>query len=186
MAKNTKWLAAAAALMAVSANAADRGQFRLTPFVGLANEKVDGSHLEFGETRKYEGWTVGISAGYRSTFGLVVEVGTSASGEPSLGWATGGELRETYGAVGYDFKLAHDWHFTPKIGVTGWKLQAGALEGLVDDGRLRDEIDGEGVYLELAIGHEFNSHVALGCSYKELNVDFGSARSAALTFTWSL
>jgi hypothetical protein len=185
MEKSIKWLVVAAAFIAASANAADPGQFRVTPYLGFANAKVEGRHLEFGETQKYEGWTAGISAGYRTSFGLVFELGTSASGEPILGWATGGELRETYGAVGYDIRFADDWHFTPKIGMTSWKLKAGELEELVDNsGQLRDSLNGEDVYLELAIAREFNSHLSMGLSYKEANVDFGSARSAAFSLSW--
>jgi hypothetical protein len=185
MGKDINWLVVTAGLIAASANAADRGQFRVTPYLGLAHAKVDGRHLEFGQTTRYEGWTAGISASYRTSFDLVFEFGTSATGEPIFGWATGGEIRETYAAVGYDIRFADDWHFTPKIGMTSWELQAGELEDLVNEsGELRDSLDGEDVYLELAIAREFNSHLSMGLSYKEANVGFGSSRSAAISLSW--
>lgn len=186
MRKCTQWLVATAALIAVSAQAADHGEFRISPFLGFAQTKVDGRHAEFGQTRKYEGWTAGISAGYRTTFGLLVEAGTSASGDLFVGWATGGELRELYAAAGYDFEFAKDWHFTPKIGWTSWDLKAGELEDLVDGaGQLTRKLDGEDVYLELAIARRLGRHVDVGLSLREADVNFGSARSATFTFAWS-
>ena len=101
MDKKTKWSGAAVvALIAGAANAGDHGEFQITPYLGHANVKVDGQYLERGSSESYTQWLVGISAGYRAPFGLVVEIGTAAAGEPILGWAVGGEVRETYGAVG--------------------------------------------------------------------------------------
>jgi hypothetical protein len=186
MRKRTKWLVAATALIAASAQAADRGEFWISPHLGLSEAKVDGRHREFGQTQKYEGWTTGISAGYRAPFGLVIELGTSATGELFFGWATGGEIRENYAAVGYDLEFAKDWHFRPKIGLTDWELQAGELEDLVDDnGELTESRDGEALYLELGIARKVSDHIAVGFMLRAADVDFGSARSASINFNWT-
>jgi Outer membrane protein beta-barrel domain len=188
MKKRMMWLSATAlALMAARAGAGDNGQFRVMPSLGFAHVKVDGQHLEFGETTGYDGWAAGISAGYRAPFGLVVELGMSAYGEPIFGWATGGELRERYGAVGYDFEFGDGWHVTPKVGLTSWRLKGGELEDLIDDaGELRDELDDDDVHFELSLAKEFNPHVGIGLSFKQTNVDFGSARSVTCAFIWTL
>src|SRR5688572_19567687 len=118
MGKNIEWSVVAAAALAVSAQAAQagNGEFRISPFLGLAGTEVDGRYQEFGQAFEYDGYTVGISAAWRAPFGLVTEIGTSASGDPFFGWATGGELREVYAAVGYDFDVAENWRITPKLG----------------------------------------------------------------------
>jgi hypothetical protein len=186
MRRNIKWSAAAAAFLAVSAEAADRGNFWVAPHLGFAQARVAGQNLEFGQTEKFEGWTAGISAGYRTHFGLLAELGTSASGDLFIGWATGGELRETYAAVGYDVEFARDWHFIPKVGLTDWELKAGEFEELVDEqGNLTESLDGQDVYLELGIGREFGEHMAVGFALREADVSFGRARSAAIRFTWN-
>jgi len=188
MDKKTKWSAAAVvALIAGTANAGDRGQFQITPYVGHANVRVDGQYLEFGDSESFTQWIAGISAGYRAPFGLVVEIGTAASGEPLFGWAVGGEVRETYGAVGYDFELGRGWNITPKLGLTNWELQSGELEDVVDgSGELQDRIDGEDAFLEIAVTKHFNSHVGIGFSLRHAEVEFGSVSSAAFRFVWSL
>jgi hypothetical protein len=188
MDKKTKWSGAAVvALVAGAAHAGDRGQFQLTPYLGHANVNVEGRYLEFGASETYTQWLVGISAGYRAPFGLVVEIGTAAAGEPILGWAVGGEVRETYGAVGYDFELGRGWNITPKLGLTSWELQGGDLEDVVDgNGELRDAIDGDDAFLELAVTKHFSSHVGIGFSLRHAEVDFGSVSSAAFRFVWSL
>ena len=126
MDRKTKWSGVAvAALIAGAANGGDRGQFQITPYLGNARVRVDGAHLEFGDSQTYDQWIAGISAAYRAPFGLVVEIGTAATGEPMFGWATGGEVRETYGAVGYDFELGRGWYLAPKLGLTSWASRAG-------------------------------------------------------------
>jgi hypothetical protein len=128
-----------------------------------------------------------LSVGYRAPFGLVAEIGTSASGEPIFGWASGGELRERYGAVGYDIGFGKGWHFVPKIGLTKWRLDAGELQDLVDEsGEVQESLHGSDPYIELSLTRTFNPHVAIGFTLKEADVEFGEARSAAFRFVWSL
>ena len=180
-----KWSGAAAVLMAAAAHAEDKGQFQVTPYLGFSNVEVKGRHLEFGDSQGYDGWTIGLSAGYRTSFGLVAEIGTSASGDLFVGWVTGGELREDYLAAGYDLEFGDGWHFTPKAGVTRWTLKAGELEDLVDDsGELRDELDGTDLFGELGLTRDLGSHAAIGISVRGVGADFGSAVSAAFRFTW--
>jgi len=186
--KNTKWSGVAVvALLAGAANGGDRGQFQITPYLGHANVKVDGRYLEFGNSESFDQWLAGISAAYRAPFGLVVEIGTAATGEPIFGWATGGEVRETYGALGYEFELGRGWHLAPKLGLTSWRLKGGDLEDVVDgSGELRDSLDGEDVYLEIDATRHFNSHVGIGLSLKYAAVEFGEVTSLAFRFVWSL
>jgi hypothetical protein len=61
---------------------------------------VDGTYLEFGDSETFDQWIAGISAGYRAPFGLVVEIGTAATGETDVRLGQGGEVRETYGRSG--------------------------------------------------------------------------------------
>ncbi len=187
--KNTAAIAAITMLIAGIAHAGDgdRGQFQLTPYVGHAQVRIDGQYLEFGDSETFDQWIAGISAGYRAPFGLVAELGTAASGEPMFGWAVGGEVRETYVAVGWDFELGRGWNITPKLGFTNWELQGGDLEDVVDgSGQLRDRIDGEDAYLEVAVTKHLNSHVGLGFSLRHAEVEFGQVSSAAFRFVWSL
>jgi len=188
MKSKTKWAGVAVvALAAGGATAGDRGQFQITPYVGHAQVRVDGKYLEFGDNETIDQWIAGISAGYRAPFGLVVEIGTAATGEPMFGWAVGREVRETYGAVGYDFELGRGWHVTPKLGLTSWHLHGGELEDVVDgSGELRDSIDGEDAYLEIAVTKHFNSHVGIGFSLRHAELEIGQLSSAAFRFVWSL
>jgi len=188
MKKMTRWSGiAVAALIAGTVNAGDRGQFQITPYVGHAQLRVDGQYLEFGNSETLDQWIAGISAGYRASFGLLVEIGTAASGEPMFGWGFAGDVRETYGAVGYDFELGRGWHVTPKLGYTNWELQGGEFEDVVDgSGELQDRIDGEDAYLEIAVIKHFNSHVGIGFALRHAEVEFGQVTSAAFQFVWSL
>lgn len=188
MDRKTKWsCAAVVVLIAGAANGGDRGQFQISPYLGNARVKVDGAHLEFGENQTYDQWIAGISAAYRAPFGLVVEIGTAATGEPMFGWATGGEVRETYGAVGYDFDLGRGWYLAPKLGLTSWRLKGGEFEDVIDgSGELRDSIDGEDAYLELSATKHFNPHVGIGISIRHAEFEFGQATSLAFKFVWSL
>ena len=188
MDKKTKWSGVAvAALIAGAAHAGDRGQFQITPYLGHAQLRVDGQYLEFGASETIDQWIAGISAGYRAPFGLVVEIGVARTGEPMFGWAAAGDLHETYGAVGYDFELGRGWNITPKLGLTNWELQGGELEDVVDgSGELRDSIDGDDAFLEVAVTKHFNSHVGIGFSLRHADVEFGQVSSAAFRFVWSL
>ena len=187
MCNHTKWLGIAALSLAAGvANAAERGQFRVTPYIGHSQVGVDGRHREFGESERYDGLAVGIAVGYRTSFGLIMEIGTSAAGDPVFGWARGGELRERYVAAGYDLEFAGHWHFIPRIGLTKWTLKDGAFDDLFDDaGEPRDSLDGENAFVEVALDRWFTEHVSAGLSFRAADVDFGSATSVALTFTWS-
>jgi hypothetical protein len=189
MGKNIRWPVVAAAALAASAQAVQAGnggEFRISPFLGLAGTEVDGRYQEFGRTFEYDGYTVGISAAWRAPFGLVAEAGTSASGDPYFGWATGGELREVYAAVGYDFDVAEDWRITPKLGWTSWELKAGEIEDLVDDrGEETDSIDGEDPFVELVVARRFGEHIAIGLALRAADVEFGKSRSAAFTLSWT-
>jgi hypothetical protein len=187
MEKGTKWLSAAAlALVAGVANATDSGQFRVTPYVGHSRVNVEGEYLESGTGETMDQWIVGISAGYRAPFGLLVEIGIAASGEPVFGWLGAGDVRETYVAAGFDFDLGNDWHLSPKLGMTNWELQGGELQDVVDEsGELRDSIDGKDAYLELAVTKYFNSHVGIGFSLRHSEVEFGEVNSAAFNFVWA-
>lgn len=188
MDKKTKWSGVAVvALIAGAANAGDRGQFQIAPYLGHANVKVDGRYLEFGNNESFDQWLAGIAAAYRAPFGLIVEIGTAATGEPIFGWATGGEVRETYGAVGYDFELGRGWYLAPKLGLTSWRLKGGDFEDVVaGNGELRDSIDGEDAYLEVAATRYFNSHVGIGITLRHAEFEFGQATSLAFKFVWSL
>lgn len=188
MDKKITWAGAAvAALVMASAQAGDRGQFQLTPYVGHAKVKVEGQYLEFGASETFDQWIAGISAGYRAPFGLVAEIGVAASGEPLFGWAVGGDVRETYIALGYDFDVGRGWHVTPKLGWTNWELQGGDLEDVVDgSGAQQDRIDGEDAHLEIAVTKQFNDHVGIGFSLRHAEVEFGQVSSAAFRFVWSL
>jgi hypothetical protein len=53
-------------------------------------------------------------------------------------------------------------------------------------GQLRDRIDGEDAYLEVAVTKHLNSHVGLGFSLRHAEVEFGQVSSAAFRFVWSL
>ena len=187
MGNTAKWSAAAAlAVIAGAAHAGDRGDFRITPYLGRGSLRVDGRHLQSGQSQTYQNWVTGISVGYRAPFGLVVELGTSATGEPLVGWATGGELREDYLAAGYDLVFGNAWHFTPRLGVTRWSLESGVLGDLLDDsGQERQSLDGDDAYVELALTKELNRHVALGASFRQADASFGSTRALAFTAVFS-
>jgi hypothetical protein len=189
MEKNIRWSVVAAAALGASAQAvqaANGGELRISPFLGLAGTEVDGRYQQFGQAFEYDGYTVGISAAYRAPFGWVAEIGTSASGDPFFGWATGGELREVYAAVGYDFDVAANWRITPKLGWTSWELKAGEIEDLVDErGEHAESIDGEDPFVELVIAREFGEHIAIGLAVRATDVEFGKSRSAAFTLSWT-
>lgn len=175
------------AFTAGAASAADRGEFQLTPYLGISRIKIDGRNQEFGETERFKGSNIGITAGYRAPFGLLAEIGRSASGNPLFGWLEGGEMRERYGALGFDIGFGKVWHFIPKIGVTKWQLDAAAFEDLVDDsGELTKSLEGSDPYFELTLTRSYNPHVAIGLSLRSADVEFGDARSAAFRFIWSL
>ena len=179
--------AIAAALLAGAAGAGDKGSFQVTPYLGMSSVKVEGRYLEFGTTDNLDQWQAGIAASYRAPFGLVLEIGKSATGDLYIGWLTGGEVRETYGAVGYDFRLAHGWHLAPKIGLTRWRLEGSEFEDLVgDSGELRESLDGDDPYVELAVDKEFNPHIGIGLSLRHADVEFGHVQSIAFKFIWTL
>jgi len=183
---STKWIVVAL-LAAASAQAQDgappsrdnQARIYIAPYAGYAHMRVDrGQIYEQDDTVKVDAIEVGASLGFRTPFGLMLEVGQSDALHASWFDDHGDlELTHRYASVGWRLPAGERWFFTPRVGRLHWTLES-SHRWLFDDAGDRDyEIDGYQNFWEMGLTHELNPHISLGLNFKDVNQDFGHSRS---------
>jgi hypothetical protein len=177
--------ASAQAQEAVAPPRAERPMIYVAPSTGLAHLRVDrGLMYQQDDTVKVDAVEIGVALGFRAPLGLMLEVGRSAAVHANWLDDHGDlELRHTYGAVGWRLRAGESWYFTPKIGRASWELESSHRWLFDDSGERHYEIGGWQNFWELGLAHDLNRHISLGLNFRDVNQDFGHARS--LTFVAS-
>jgi hypothetical protein len=182
-----------ALLLATAAQAQDaaapggnhRAMFYIAPYTGFAHLRIDrGQMFEQEDTVKVDALELGASLGFRTPFGLMLEIGRSDAVHANWFDDHGDiELTHSYASVGWRLSAGETWYFTPRIGRAHWVLESSHRWLFDPAGERHYEIDGWQNFWELGLTHDLNRHVSLGLNFKDVNQDFGHARS--LTFVAS-
>jgi hypothetical protein len=77
------------------------------------------------------------------------------------------------------------WYFTPRVGRLHWQLESSHRWLFDTTGERHYELDGWQNFWEMGLTHELNPHVALGLNFKDVNQDFGHARSLNFVASFS-
>jgi hypothetical protein len=179
-----KWLVAAAAIAAATgAQAQDPGKTRayIAPYAGYTHLRFnEGTVYEQTDTLKFDALTFGASFGFQTSVGFLAEVGRSHAIHADFFDEPGDfELKHTSGAVGWRIPFANGWHFTPKIGRLKWELSSDNRILLDSEGVRHYDVQGWDNFYELNLTRQLNDSVSLGVIFKDVDQEFGHARSGA-------
>jgi len=174
-------LAAATAQAQDEAPAArpDRAMVYIAPYTGLAHLRVDrGLMYQQDDAVKVDAIEFGVAVGFRASFGLMLEIGRSNALHANWLDDHGDiELKHAYGSVGWRLPVGEKWYFTPRIGRAHWELSSSHRWLFDGEGERHYEIDGWENFWELGLTHDINRHISMGLNFKDVNQDFGHARS---------
>lgn len=183
-----KWLVTCAvAVAAANAQADERTQAYIAPYVGYAHLRIDGGTV-FGEadTQKFDALQFGASFGFRMPVGFLIEVGRSHAVHANLFYDDSDlELTQTSGAVGWRFSFADGWHFTPKAGRLGWELASDHRILMDNDGERHKTIQGWDNFFELGLTKDLSSNISMGVIFQDVDEEFGHSRSGAFTVSFA-
>jgi len=176
----SKWLVAAVALAAVTnVQAQDKTRAYIAPFAGYTHLRLDeGTVYEQDDTVKFDALTFGATFGFQMPVGFLVEISRSHAVHADLFDEPGDfDLLHTAGAVGWRIPFGEGWAFTPKIGRLKWELSSDHRILLDDDGNRHYDIHGWDNFYELNLTREIKKNVSLGVSFRDIDQEFGHARS---------
>ena len=186
----TKWLVAGAVMLA-AANAQARDQQKthayIAPYAGYTHLRLDeGTVYNEPDTMRFDALTFGASFGFQTPSGFLVEIGRSHAVHADVFDDRGDfELTENYGAVGWRISFADGWHFTPKVGRVGWELSSDHRVMLDDDGERHYDVTGWDNFWEVSLTRQLSENVSLGVNFKDVEQDFGHARSGTFTASFA-
>lgn len=169
-----------------SVRAGEYGEFQVAPYAGYSHLRIDGAYMRNGETVRVDQALAGVSAGYVAPFGLLVEIGRSSA--LHLGWFDSDRefgLNQRYVAVGYQFKFADGWRFTPRVGRMRWRLINEGNELIGNDGERHETLRGYENYVEASLVRDLSSVMSLGLHVKDVGHEFGHTRQAAVALLFS-
>jgi hypothetical protein len=179
----SKWLAVAvAAALATSVANADtdnRGKMYITPFAGYTHLRIDAGRVsDEAETIRFDSAQFGATVGYHAPFGLVVEAGRSNAIHADIFDEHGDyRLTQTYGAIGWQINFAEGWHLTPRVGRGRWELASDHRVLLDNAGDRHYEIQGWDNFWAVGLMREVSDTFSLGVNFKDVDQQFGHARS---------
>lgn len=178
-------------LQAPYVKAADIGEFQISPRIGKSTLDIKGDVLANHEHVDIDTLATGVTLGYVSPIGLMVEGGYVKQGNWDWFGATDEyKLSEYSLAIGYQFETPHGFRIVPKIGRVRWDLYS--KQDTFDDftivGNREDErtIRSYDDFWEVTLQKKISKSVALGVTYKDNHYDFGNARAIAFTATFGL
>jgi hypothetical protein len=184
-----KWLVAALGLLAAGgASAQDQSGFVIEPFVGYSHLRIDHDKMVDGETNRLDQVLAGVSLGYKTPFGLVINAGYSNAIHDDIfvfDFASGYELDQYYGTVGYEFDFGSGWRFTPKAGRARWRLQSDDRQLLDNFGEQQKFLDGYENFVEVSLMRNISQSISMGLTARDVDADFGHSRSGAFAVTFA-
>ncbi len=184
----TKWLGVCAvALAAATAQAQEKTKAYIAPYAGYTHMRLDaGTVFNEADTARFDALTFGASFGFQMPIGLLVEIGRSHAIHADVFDDQGDfELTENYGAVGWRIPFADGWHFTPKVGRAGWELSSNHRILLDDAGERHYELNGWDNFWEVSLTRQIKQSILLGVNFKDVDQDFGHARSGTFTASFA-
>jgi len=173
------WLVAVASLVTAVAQADEQGKVYIAPFVGSTHLRIDAGRV-YGEsdTIRFDSLALGVAAGFRAPFGLIVEVGHSSSTHANIFDDHGDyELTEGYGSVGWAFPLSDVWRLTPRVGRGNWDLSSNHRVLLDGAGERHRTVSGWANFWGVSLSRDLNSVISMGIDFKDVDEEFGHARS---------
>jgi hypothetical protein len=187
--KRARWLVASVALLGAGVvSAGDMSGFSIEPFVGYAHLRIDQNSTLEGETKRVDQGLVGVSLAYKAPFGLVVNAGYSDAIHDDIfvfDIASGYELEQYYGTVGYQFDFGRGWSFTPKAGRS--RLRLTSEDSLLVDqfGEQQKRLIGYQNFFEASLMKNISRSISMGLTLRDVDADFGDWRSAAFTVNFA-
>lgn len=176
----SKWLVAAAALAAfTNAQAQEKTRAYIAPFAGYTHLRLnEGTVHEQDDTVKFDALTFGATFGFQMPVGFLAEISRSHAVHADLFDEPGDfDLLHTAGAVGWRIPFAEGWFFTPKIGRLKWELSSDNRILLDNQGNRHYDINGWDNFYELNLTRQLKKNVSLGVSFRDVDQEFGHARS---------
>ena len=176
----SKWLAVAAVVVAATnVQAQEKTRAYVAPFGGYTHLRLnEGTVYEQDETTKFDALTFGATFGFQTPVGFLAEVSRSHAIHADLFDEPGDfELTQTGGAVGWRIPFAEGWAFTPKIGRLKWELSSDNRIMLDSQGNRHYDINGWDNFYELNLTRELKKNVSLGVTFRDVDQEFGHARS---------
>jgi len=183
-----KWLVACAAMaVAAGAHAGEKAHAYIAPYAGFTHLRLnEGTVYQQTDTLKFDALLLGASFGFQWPAGFLAEVGRSHSVHADFFDDPGDfELTHTSGAVGWSIPFAEGWNFTPKIGRLKWELSSDNRVLLDSQGERHYDINGWDNFYELNLTKEISKSVSMGAQFKDVDQEFGHARSGAFTVSFS-
>lgn len=185
-----KWLVVAASVVAaanVQAQTPEKTRAYIAPYGGYAHLRLDpGTVYQQNETVKFDALQFGASFGFITPVGFLAEVGRAHSVHADFFDDPGDfELTHTSGAVGWRIPFADRWNFTPKVGRLRWELSSDNRVLLDGAGERHYDIQGWDNFYELSLTHELKKNVSLGAMFRDVDQEFGHARSGAFTVSFA-
>jgi hypothetical protein len=168
-----------AALAAPAVHAEERGKMFVSPYGGYAHLRIDaGTVSDQPETLRFDALQLGVSVGYRAPFGLVAELGRSSAVHADFFDDSTGDydLKQTYGAIGWQIEFGDGWQLTPRVGRARWQLASDERNLIDSDGEIRRELEGWEYFWEASIMREVSDAVSLGLNFKDIEQPYGHAR----------
>ncbi len=186
MAKKQWLLAVMLSLLGTAAQAEGRTSILMSPYVGYSHLSFEGEVLRNGEDASFDAVFGGASLGLRAPFGLQMEVGRSTAFHIDLLDSDNDfELTQLYALIGWRVEFGDGWQITPAVGRAQWKLANEELELLDASGERVRRLDGYDNFYEVSLAREINEAFSLGIKLRNVNEDWGHARSAAVQASFS-
>ena len=172
-----------AALLCNSATASE-AEFQITPRLGFGEITLDPGVLSTTQT-DIDTADAGVSFGYLTPFGLVLEAGLQYQSNFSL-FGAFDEIAflERYVAAGFQVAFGNGFRLTPKVGRTRWRLRNEEGAFLNPGPEAREEIKGYEDFWEVSFSKTISDYVAMGVRYKAAEYDFGRVESVMFVTTF--
>jgi len=180
-------VAMAAATAQAQSGAPEKTKAYIAPYGGYAHLRLDpGTVYQQTETYRFDALNLGASFGFQTPIGFLAEVGRAHSVHADFFDDPGDfELTHTSGAVGWRIPFANGWHFTPKIGRLKWELSSDNRVLLDSDGERHYDIQSWDNFYELSLTRQIGDSVSMGALFRDVDQDFGHARSGAFTVSFA-
>jgi hypothetical protein len=162
-----------------------KGEMQAGPMAGFSRIKVDADRMVPGSRTSTDGVVLGGSFGYRTSKGVVLELGHTDTIHETVGGSNSElSLAQTYVAMGYEIDLGSQWYLTPKVGYEKWRLFSEDSRQFFDEdepsGRAKS-LSGDEPIFQIGVSHDVSSMLALGLTVTASGQDFGQSTTAAVT-----
>jgi len=164
---------------------ARESELQISPRAGHGELKIDAFRGVNEKLEDLDTLGLGVSFGFLTPVGVLVEVGEENYGNFDL-FDADDEFRlvQRYIGIGYQFELGDGWRLVPKVGRSHWKLTS-------EEGQLFNPgpeetrvIRGDEYFWEIGFGRRVSKVMALGASVRSGDYDFGRASSLSFVMTF--